>query len=95
MQNLEKYLRECSKNGIIDHCLRSSVDDDGNVSFYIHADSKNSETLDFTVLNNLLLSSHIKIVSHGDKVLCRIVKNQDVINDFADKVSKIIGGMNE
>lgn len=54
MKTLEEYLLENIEKGFIDHSLRAQIDEDGSVSFYIHANGHNSDTLDFWVLNDKL-----------------------------------------
>lgn len=52
MKTLEDYLRTCSEGGAIDHIIRASVGKDGQVTMYIHAHGKDSDTLDFVVRGN-------------------------------------------
>ncbi len=52
MKTLQHYFLENYKNGIVDHTIRSSVDGEGNVSYYIHPSNKDGDTLDFAVFNN-------------------------------------------
>ena len=54
MKTLEQYLRETYGKGIIDHQIRVSVDDKNRVTFYIHAQGHDSDTLDFEVKDNSL-----------------------------------------
>lgn len=55
MKTLEQYLREnWDKGYIIDHVIRANVNEDGSVMFYIHAQGKDSDTLDFFVKDNQL-----------------------------------------
>lgn len=53
-RTLNDYLRLSYKAGIIDHSLRVSSDDKGNLSFYIHPDGKDGETADFVLIGNRL-----------------------------------------
>lgn len=53
-RTLNDYLRHAFRAGIIDHSLRVSSDDKGNLSFYIHPDSKDGETADFVLIGNRL-----------------------------------------
>lgn len=59
-KNLEQYLKEQLKNGIIDHDIRASLNDDGNVTFYIHPRNANGDTLDFIVGGNELIQINNK-----------------------------------
>lgn len=52
---LEEYLKRCHDDGATDHALRATVDDRGAVTFYIHADGRDSDTLDFAVEGNTLV----------------------------------------
>lgn len=52
MTNFETYLSNCYDKGIIDHGIRSFVDDDGLVSFCIHPMGFEGEKLDFIVQGN-------------------------------------------
>ena len=54
MKTLEQYFRESIAAGTIDFCIRARVDSLGLVSFYIHPDSKDGDTLDFYVSENTL-----------------------------------------
>jgi|WetSurMetagenome_2_1015567.scaffolds.fasta_scaffold177402_2 hypothetical protein len=45
----ESFLKENIKNGIIDFCIRASLNKDDKVCFYIHASSVDSKTADFIV----------------------------------------------
>ena len=53
-KTLEEYLKENDAIHHIDHSIRASVND-GEVSFYIHAQGYDSDTLDFFVCDNALL----------------------------------------
>ena len=57
MKTLEQYFRENITAGTIDFCMRASIDSLGLVSFYIHPDSKDGDTLDFYVSENTLSSA--------------------------------------
>ena len=52
---LEDYLRKNLALGITDHTIRARFTKVGDVIFYIHADSHNSDTLDFRVFDNDLV----------------------------------------
>ncbi len=55
MLTLEKYLKKNRKLGIIDHQIRvTNAVNSRFPIFYIHADSKGSDTLDFMVVGNHL-----------------------------------------
>lgn len=54
MKTLSEYLNENYDKGVIDHMVRASFNDDGTMSFYIHADGYDSDTLDFVVKENRL-----------------------------------------
>ena len=49
MKTLEQYLRDAP---VIDHVIRSGTGPDGSVSFYIHPQGADGETLDFGVCGN-------------------------------------------
>lgn len=53
--DLEEYLTSNFNKKIIDHSIRVTVGEDGLVSFYIHANGKDSETLDFQVIGNIII----------------------------------------
>ncbi len=59
MKTLEQYLKDNFERQVIDHSIRASVlnigDGTCDVTFYIHADSKDSDTLDFLVKENVLM----------------------------------------
>ncbi len=60
MKNLETYLKENFDHGIIDHRLRAHLDKETNtITFYIHADGKDSDTLDFWVIANSLAPKRV------------------------------------
>jgi hypothetical protein len=52
---LERYFKINGKKNIIDFSLRAQVTN-GVVTFYIHPDSEDGETLDFYVFGNDLIS---------------------------------------
>ena len=54
MRTLEQYLKDCAAEGIIDFSIRATVIGDDDVTFYIHPDSKDGDTVDFSVNGNLL-----------------------------------------
>ena len=54
MKTLAQYLAENAARHVIDHALRASVDIDGKVTFYIHPNSVEGETLDFEANGNVL-----------------------------------------
>jgi len=53
MKNLHQYLKtqlaRIDPRPAIDHRIRAQLHQDGRISFYIHADSRDSETVDFWV----------------------------------------------
>jgi hypothetical protein len=53
--DFEEYLEANFKKRIIDHKIRVDDHKDGHPKFYIHADGKDSETLDFKVMGNELV----------------------------------------
>jgi hypothetical protein len=53
-KNLETYLRKNCEQNIIDHALRAEVAADGTVSFYVHPQGADGETLDYSVAGNTL-----------------------------------------
>ena len=52
MRTLEKYFKDCAEAEIIDFCLRVHIGRDGSVTFYIHPEGKDGDTLDFAVEQN-------------------------------------------
>lgn len=54
VKTLESYLRENHERGVIDHRVRADVDLLGRVTFYIHPDSVDGDTLDFAVEGHIL-----------------------------------------
>lgn len=54
MRDLEQYLKDCAVEGIIDFSIRATVVGENGVNFYIRPDSKNGDTVDFSVSGNLL-----------------------------------------
>jgi hypothetical protein len=55
LKNLEEYLKESIENNNIDHAIRTQIDSDGKVSFYIHPYGADGDTLDFKVEDNQLI----------------------------------------
>lgn len=55
MTDLETYLKESYDNVTIDHIIRASVNDAGEVFFYVHPFGRDGETLDFKVEGNQLI----------------------------------------
>ena len=54
--NLERYFRNgLTYMNIIDYSLRVSMDENGVIAFYIHADGKDSDTMDFEVHGDSLV----------------------------------------
>ena len=51
--SFEEYFKRAHATGVIDHALRSSVDERGRVSFYIHPANADGETRDYEVRHNL------------------------------------------
>lgn len=58
LNSLEQYLKENLEKGIIDHAIRATINEHGNVTFYIHANGQDSDTLDFMVKKNILILKH-------------------------------------
>jgi predicted RNA-binding Zn-ribbon protein involved in translation (DUF1610 family) len=54
IRTLQEYFSRSHAAGIIDHSLRVSSDDKGNLSFYIHPEGKDGETADFVMIGNRL-----------------------------------------
>ncbi len=52
---LEQFLRDNSAKGVIDYHVRASCEGDG-VSIYMHAANTDSDTLDFDVMGDNLVS---------------------------------------
>ena len=50
-KSLAQYLTENAANGVIDHTVRCQMEG-GVVTFYIHPQNVDGETLDFKVLDN-------------------------------------------
>ncbi len=57
MKTLEQYLRDNIIAQTIDFRIRASIDVLGLVSFYIHPDGKDGDTLDFYVSGDSLSSA--------------------------------------
>lgn len=56
MSTLENYLRNADEYlGIIDFKIRANVEENGNVTFYIHPDGFDGDTMDFQVVGNSLI----------------------------------------
>lgn len=51
---LEDYLENNHTEGIIDHVLRAELNGEGKITFYIHPQGRDGETLDFEVTGNSL-----------------------------------------
>ncbi|MBE3140096.1 MAG: hypothetical protein IMZ53_05890 [Thermoplasmata archaeon] len=81
---LERYFKINGKKNIIDFSLRAQVAG-GIVTFYIHPDSKDGETLDFYVFGNDLIP---KEFLDNAKLKCaeNLVKRMNEI-----KIQKIFG----
>lgn len=54
MKTLETYLRQNHSRHVIDHALRVNVSANGMVTFYIHPQGVDGDTLDFTVVGDSL-----------------------------------------
>jgi len=61
MKTLVAYLREQHERGIYDHALRVEVNRHGVVTFYIHADGKDSDTIDCCVSESCDGSSRCEV----------------------------------
>ena len=90
MKTLKQYFLENFKNGIIEHIIRSSVDDEGNASFYIHPSNIEGDTLDFLVCSNTLIplqqdyldgTKHIKNAKNAIDDYHYGIKNCPVCNE--------------
>jgi hypothetical protein len=55
---LEQYLKDNYKRNIIDFKLRTSLNENGRIQFYIHADGYDSDTLNFVVVNDVLFNKN-------------------------------------
>ncbi len=53
-KTFEQYLREGLRKDIIDFKIRAHLAQDGRVVFYIYPDSKNGDTEDYEVFENVL-----------------------------------------
>lgn len=57
MKTLQQYLEQNVAHGVIDFDLRANVDaDTGEVTFYIHPEGKDGETLDWVTEGNQVRS---------------------------------------
>lgn len=54
MKTLDRYLTDNWARGVIDHVLRAHVNDKGVLTFYIHPQGVDGDTLDFLVEGNTL-----------------------------------------
>lgn len=66
MKTLERYLRECYANNVIDHAIRAEVRSTGEVTFYVHPAATGGDTLDFIVDGNRLRQSPF-VTREGDE----------------------------
>ena len=73
MDTLQEYLSKCVASGAIDHQVRATMDEQFNVSFYIHAEGKDSPTLDFAVVDNTLLPLQHNKVDSANKTAAQAV----------------------
>ena len=53
-KTLEEYLLENLKNLVIDHAIRANINAEGAITFYIHPNGVDGDTLDFKVNGNTL-----------------------------------------
>jgi hypothetical protein len=65
MKTLQEYLTDSFQHGSVEHSMRSSVDSDGNVSFYIHPMNVSGDTLDFAVAGNDLVPLQVATPAGG------------------------------
>jgi len=54
IKSFEDYLKYNVKEGIIDFSMRCTINDKGEVVFYIHPSGKDGITADFVVKDNTL-----------------------------------------
>lgn len=70
MKTIEEYLRDNYAKGVTDHVIRAQVSDRW-VSFYIHPQGVNGDTLDFDVNENQLFPAQVeqpdgtRLIVHG------------------------------
>jgi hypothetical protein len=88
MKNFEQYLSENFEKNIIDHRIRSM---DGK-TFYIHPDSHDGDTLDFTAKGNTLLLINQPPVNLGDirKQFIEAIESADFAGVFMRKPSYLV-----
>lgn len=53
--DFEAYLKENLRKNVIDHSIRANINSNGEITFYVHADGHDSDTLDFQVNGNELI----------------------------------------
>ena len=58
MRTLQQYFEENCARQVIDHALRADIAPDGTVSFYIHPQNVDGDTLNFVVDGNQLLAKY-------------------------------------
>ena len=51
-KTLHQYLKENLEKNVIDHSIRAKLEADGAVTFYIHPNGHDGDTLDFEVSRN-------------------------------------------
>ncbi len=54
IETLESYLRRNIKEGVINHAIRVTSGESDDVTFYIHPQNANGDTLDYKVNGNLI-----------------------------------------
>jgi hypothetical protein len=87
VKTLQQYLTENGNN----HVLISSIDQDKNISFYIHPSNTSGATLDFVCLGNVLLPAQVKdptgIVV---KTASQIIKSHEQVIDTLKTVNSTL-----
>lgn len=90
MKTLEKYFRECNKNKVIDHALRTTVTKD-RVRFYIHPINANGDTLDFEVSGNILKPLYRKEEPKSDPIQLTIENLEKCFYEASQQDKKYVG----
>ena len=54
VETLESYLRCNIKEGVINHAIRVTSGESDDVTFYIHPQDANGDTIDYKVIGNLI-----------------------------------------
>lgn len=57
-QTLADYFKLCYEHNIVDHAIRATVSEEGQVSFYIHPACVSGDTVNFKLKDNHLTTVH-------------------------------------